>query len=419
MKIINQIKNTLVYPFALTVITAKSEVQRIKSFGKNPVIQFQAEYQDQPILLMALYQKGRLRPDCLRLLEAAKRAGCYVVAVNTLKLRDPDQLRDCVDCYIEKFNFGRDFSSYQTGFLHIFDQRWHRNCPRVLMLNDSIFFARDKVDSFLSDMISADTEVLGSTENYEIEYHLGSFCISIGNYVLNSEKFQTYWRKYRLSDVRPMVIYRGEMQLSKTLKRCVSEANQFKALYSSTRFFAEVAEDQNLMDFALRNGRTSDLTDWKRTSVAEIAKFMEGRFIFRNNSVPADASIRTDFETVNESDVLIGYYDVERYVSRNLKEGTVIPEKTLDSAVVSMLTEVFMDGSQIHQNAAVLLHIGLPIIKLDGLYRGMFNIFDVNTIMKTLVPEDAAEFQNLIMERPYGGRVLRGWKAAAFMRGLI
>ena len=114
IKILTQIKNTLMYPFALTIVTGQSEIRRFGAIGKHPKVQFQNQYDGRPIMLFALYQKGSVRPDCIRLLQAAQKAGLYVVAVNTLKMKDPDSLNGLVDCYIEKFNFGRDFSSYNV-----------------------------------------------------------------------------------------------------------------------------------------------------------------------------------------------------------------------------------------------------------------------------------------------------------------
>jgi hypothetical protein len=63
--------------------------------------------------------------------------------------------------------------------------------------------------------------------------------------------------------------------------------------------------------------------------------------------------------------------------------------------------------------------MGLPIIKLDGLYRGIFNVMDVNLITQQLDETEADELEDLLYARPYGGDVLVGWKRSAFMRGLI
>ena len=407
------------YPLALTIVAAKSEGKRIQSIGKPTTTHFQKEYDGRPILLCALYQKGAIRPDCLRMLQAARDNGMYIVGVNTLRLSNPEAQMDVFDCYIEKFNFGRDFSSYKAGFQHIFRQGWHNSCQRLVMINDSTFFARDRVKDFFKDLLDSDIEVLGSTENYEIEYHLGSFCISMSGSILRQKRFQTYWKKYRLSDIRPVVIYRGEMKLSRTLKRCASSASQFQALYSTVRFHNEISRDTDLSRFALITARTSALAGWPRLSAETILEFMESRFIEKYNKFDEDTLLQSETTSLTQEVYVETYEDVENFLNRHLPADRRIPKDTLHRIIIGMQTEVFMRGSQVHQNATVLLKMGLPLVKLDGLYRGMFNLYDLNTMELTLHPEDVGELRHLILQRPYGGDVLFGWKSAAFRRGLI
>ncbi|MBE9476424.1 MAG: hypothetical protein IME92_04705, partial [Proteobacteria bacterium] len=147
-------------------VSLLSEKKRLQSIGKRSRILWENELQGRSILLLALYEKGVLRPDIQRLLKQAKAQGMFVLCVNTLKLKDPDQYKDIIDCYIEKFNFGRDFSSYKTGFLHIYKRGWETECARVLMANDSVFYTSKGLKKFLKDMVETDVEVLGSTENF-------------------------------------------------------------------------------------------------------------------------------------------------------------------------------------------------------------------------------------------------------------
>ncbi|MDX5383385.1 MAG: hypothetical protein LPJ92_10205, partial [Rhodobacterales bacterium] len=72
MKLLHRIHSVMLYPAARVIVTAQSEVQRVKTLGKSPKIHFEEGYNGQPIMLLALYQKGRLRPDLIRLLRAAK-----------------------------------------------------------------------------------------------------------------------------------------------------------------------------------------------------------------------------------------------------------------------------------------------------------------------------------------------------------
>lgn len=421
MKLISKLQNALLFPMARTIVGAQSEMQRLKTIGKAETVHFEAAYDGQPILLLALYQKGVLRPDILRLLDAAKAQGLYVLAINTLRLADPEALRDKVDCYIERPNFGRDFGSYKSGFLHVYRRGWEQTCPRLLMVNDSVYYSTRGLAKFLQDLATSEVEVLGATENYEIEYHLGSFCIAMSGSVLQAGRLRKYWEGYRLSDVRPVVIKRGEMKLSKALKRCVSTPAQFGALYSSDRFLNEIKTSPELQDLVIKDSRTGANTPAPRFGNESVIKLLSGRFIARRYSLgeKVDVSVDTPVKELNEEILIAGREGFSRYLLRNIFETDQDFDEILNDSIAAVASEVFMLGSQIHQNAAILLEIGLPIIKLDGLYRGMFNNYDVLRLQKKLPEIEARELSAILLERPYGGQMLYGWKRAAFMRGLI
>lgn len=422
-RIISYIQTLTLYPGARAIVTFQSEYQRLKTLGQKPKVHFEAPYEGQRIMVLALYEKGVLRPDVIRLMQAARAEGLYVLAVNTLKLGDPSALEGLVDCYIERPNFGRDFGSYKTGFLHIFKNNWQESCPRLLMINDSVFFSAERMPKFLNDMMTSEIEVLGSTENYEIEYHLGSFCIAMSQSVLKKPIFQKYWKNYRLTDVRPRVIKRGEMKLSKTLKKCISSPTQFRALYCSSFFLRKLNEDPALLNFVVSNSRTSDLTDWERFSANSLVEFLHERFLYPVNMV--DSSSNTDFqvnvelEAVNEEHVIHDVITLKKYIFRHVKSDEYTNSNIFDDSIVSVMAQVFMNGSQIHQNASSLLYLGLPIVKLDGMYRGMFNVYDIQRISRLLETVEADQLQQILMERPFGGSTLIGWRKAAFMSGLI
>jgi hypothetical protein len=63
--------------------------------------------------------------------------------------------------------------------------------------------------------------------------------------------------------------------------------------------------------------------------------------------------------------------------------------------------------------------MGLPLIKLDGLYRGMWDDSDILALKALLSPANFEECVNLLYQKPFGGDVLFGWKRVAFYRGLI
>ncbi|MGA2655765.1 MAG: hypothetical protein ABSF18_07290, partial [Gammaproteobacteria bacterium] len=166
----------------LSILIPQSWWVYIKSLSKPNKLIIEKKYQGQKILLIALYQKGTLRNDLKQLLIKAKKLGFYIIGVNTLTLTE--DVSEWFDSYIERFNYGRDFGSYKTGFNYIFDKKIHLQCPRLLMCNDSVYYEETRTEKFLLDLMNSNIEVLGATENYEISYHLGSFCIAIAGRVL-------------------------------------------------------------------------------------------------------------------------------------------------------------------------------------------------------------------------------------------
>lgn len=423
MRIIGQIFNFSFiwtsYPLIYLALSIKSFLVALESIGRKPKIHWDTSYQTQPIALVALYQKGRLRPDTEVLLKSLKANGCYVIAVNTLKLNAPDDYRDLFDCYIERFNFGRDFGSYKAGFDYILRKNLHEACPRMMIVNDSVYCVSDRIDEFVKAMMSSKTEVLGSTENFETVHHLGSFCLSVSNTILTHKRFIRFWRQYRNSDIRPKVIKNGELELSKTLRRCSTAPSEFRSLYGTSEFLKRLQSDDALIDEAIRRSRQSSITAWKRFSVKKVIKELRQQHLFRSLQVPKDTSLRLDGSHLSERIAVTDLKGIVDLAQSDLKADETVDPDLVRRVVVSHLTQVFMVGSQIHQNASTLLKMGLPIVKLDGLYRGMFSVQDIQSITDQLPPEDAGELQALLLDRPFGGDVYIGWRYAAFMRGLI
>lgn len=421
MNIVKRLQNAIYLRVTPAIVEFQSQRQRFRTLRQQPVVHHEKPYNGERVLLLALYQKGYLRPDLVRLLEEAKAQGLYVLAINTLKLKQPSEIADLVDCYIEKANFGRDFGSYKTGFLHLYARGWAESCPRLLMLNDSIYYSTRGLEKFIRDLMQDGVEVLGATENYDIEHHLGSFCISMSSDVLNSKKMKEYWRDYQLSDVRPKVIKRGEMELSKTLKSCVTRPSQFAALYSSDHFLNAVKNDPDLQNLVITDSRTCSEIIWPRFDVEKVTRLLSGRTIARQYppDKKVDVNIVAPIKELNEEVLITNREDLLRYLLRNVSQPVDNFEEVFGETISAVASEVFMSGSQIHQNPAILLALGLPIIKLDGLYRGAFNVYDILRIQKKLKQSEASEVSRLLMDRPFGGKTLLGWKRAAFLRGML
>lgn len=414
----------------------------LNSLFSKTVVKLQRDYNGEKILILAAYQKGELRGDIKNLLSAAKDNGIYTIVVNTLKIKtSPDDVAG-LDCYIEQPNYGRDFASYKRGFLHVYESGWATSCPRIIMLNDSVFYSKARVSKFLSDMMSDSApEVLGSTENYDQGHHLGSFCISFSNYILNHPRMVKYWKSYKLSDLRPTVIDRGERKLSKTLFRVASSPQQLTCLYGIAAYADAMRRDEGLIDFSLNNLRNSNKLWKERVTPALIAQKVKDdllgrvhdsrvnplalahsqRFRWSKAPIEQDVSLRASLAELNSSAYLDSIDAIKRFAEYDLKDGSQeIKRESVLKIVSSELVNSFGQWSQIHHNTTILLKMGCAFIKLDGLYRGAFNNYDVENIAAMLEDGDEqAEFTKLMLARPFGGDFLTGWRLSAFNLGLL
>ena len=420
-------------PFIYIYLYLMSLINYFKSILKPDVIILNdSKIDNKSILLIALYEKTYLRKDVIRLLEASKRLGLYVIAVNTRNLSNKflEEYRHLLDVYISQYNYGRDFASYQKGFKYIFKNKLQCKASRILILNDSVYYDADRTPSFLYEMINTPVEVLGATENHEINYHLGSFAISFSKKITNNKKFINYWMSYSRSDIRPWVIKRGEMGLSKVASEIISNESEMKALYdaSSVRNFLDQSYE-NLVNFS-NLYRHSELVDWPRLScVGLVEEFLSytklnSDKLIKNNLVNLDenttnSTIKLARLGFNANDIHILSLDNINIYLNNINNKVNDIHDEFKKFTISKSVSNSRHGSQLHQNNACFVLMGLPIIKLDGIYRGMFSEFDISNFQKLLAPEYFTELINILYKKPFGGDVLVGWKRVAFYRGLI
>ena len=287
------------------------------------------------------------------------------------------------------------------------------------MINDSVFSVSDRIEKFVEEMMNSECEVLGSTENYETAHHLGSFCIAFAGNIIRHRAFVHYWKRYKNSDIRPKVIKNGEMGLSKVLKKCVTAHSEFRSLYGSSEFLRRLQENDKMIDDSIRRSRQSTITSWKRFSAQKIIEELRKYYLIRGSEIPEDVSLRLNEEKLSERFVVNDLAGIIELAKAEIRQGDEIDPDLIRRVVISHLTHIFMVGSQIHQNASTLIKMGLPIVKIDGLYRGMFTVQDIQSITDQLPREDSIDLQALLLERPFGGDIYIGWRYSAFMRGLI
>lgn len=416
---INRISSRLAYLPILAVMLSLSSANLIRSVWHPARVLFERPHGGQPILLLALFEKGRLRPDIEKLLKAAKQAGIYVIGINSAKLINPNSHEELLDCYIERYNYGRDFGSYRCGFFHIFRNNIHNNTPRVIMANDSVYYSSRGLADFIHLMLHTEIEALGATENHEIHNHLGSFWISMGERVIRNRKFEKFWRRLRLSDVRPIVIFRGEIGLSKCIRRCVSDRSQMRAHFNSSHFLSAL-RDNEVLDLALKSARTSERTGGKHLDWNCLADmFIKMHMLDPLSHAPDGVTVELHAWPGRRLAPINSFEGFKCFIEEEASAPERLDIDLVRSYLVGKLVEIFVSGSQVHQNAAILVSMGLPFVKLDGLYRGAFSIQYAESICRLIPDPEGKTLRRELMDRPYGGDTLFGWRRLAFLRGLI
>lgn len=386
------------------------------------------EFSGGKVIMLALYEKSKLRNDTLELLKEAKSQGIYVVAVNTLKLKAENYVPDLIDVYIERDNFGRDFGSYQVGMNYIYENKIADRCDRLLILNDSVFYSKKGLSKFIHDLFNTNVEVLGATENREISHHLGSFCISVVGDIVRKDKFRAFWKDYKSSNVRPFVIKRGEFKLSQTLKSLASTEDNFKALYDVCAFEGALKRDEHLFKNYFYFRREGERRYW--TNIRYLTEYFEGDMILKSfytkylkdvqEEKNLNAEVEVKYRTKDTKDVedKMDFVSFATFISdvdfNKLPHGNVLKQRLL-----SIYLDDFTRGSQIHNNCISLHYLGLPIVKLDLVYRCVCNFNDLIKLKDQLDESQKDEFMMLMMNRPSGGKFLFGWKQRAFDWGIL
>lgn len=379
------------------------------------------------VIVIALFEKTSLRKDVIKFLETAKEIGAFIIGVNTLSLKKQSYENGLFDVYIERDNFGRDFGSYQAGFNYIFDNEINIKCDRVMMINDSVYFSLKGLSEFVTLMSSTENDVLGATENHHDIHHLGSFCISFSKKVVSNQKFISFWRNYRRTNVRPKIIKKGEMALTSMLRSINEENGYLPVAYSVTKLEKLLQNDDFLKSYVskIRWGDERVVIS-KSLSDCLFANKSAKDFYLRNfeevtkpneESTIDDASNK-NIKTDNLMDFVHNDVGLISFV-RNIDFNATESSRAFKSSLIACCINLYSDSSQIHSNCISLYSMGLPIIKMDLIYRSLASYADVERIKSMLPDEEKDDFFFRLTNKGSGLSSHKGIKLTSFMHGFI
>mgnify|MGYP005629519947 CR=1 FL=1 len=403
--------------------------------------------QKREVVVFALYQKTKFRKDVINLLEVLRARGAYVVGVNTQKIDESnkDMIEKYFDVYIERYNFGRDFGSYKTAFTKVIYKNINKSMiDKVLMINDSVYYSSLNLTSFVDSMMNSSFEVAGATENFDIQHHVGSFCIKIDSNIIFNAKLIKYWASYVMNDVRPRVIKKGELGLSKVLLGCVSNESNFGAVFGSKLLMEKLLKekDQFLFNNIQKLTRQNSNVHWKTFTIQDLFQLTNqnifNKYAIQNththgsttNLRMGDASVsETSSSSSNtilsdpdrdKSSAVFNLEDLKNFLKGNLNNyDDDDHEGEIHEKIAHYWYLVFREGSQIHQNAALLLYLGCPMIKMDGTLRGFWTSKEIEPMRNFMSPEEFDYISKKLYGKNNLGESLIGWKHVAFLKGYI
>jgi hypothetical protein len=189
-----------------------SEARRVRSVREGG-----ADKAGGKFLVLVLYCTDTLPAFTRTLIDAVARSPFNLVIVSNAQLTDrlADELRGKSRLLIERNNIGRDFGGYKDGIaivLRRFD------VERLMIANDSVFYLSEGLDALLAKL-DGPHDLIGVSEVYDHHYHVASFLMSFGRRVVQSAAFRDFWRRYKPLGSRRWAIFRGEGDLSAQLLR--------------------------------------------------------------------------------------------------------------------------------------------------------------------------------------------------------
>jgi hypothetical protein len=200
------------------------------------------------IAVFLLYQPRGIQRSIQITLNHLIECGMAPMVVSNCPLSDADraQLRERSWLTVERPNFGYDFGGYRDAVWLIRQSKVA--CKTLLFLNDSVWFPIFRESTMLRQMLESDSSYLGTQafgktmEDGSFDGFFGSYCFMIKQPLIDTDAFNHYWNRYRLSSSKEIVLRRGERQFSREM---LKTGTKFRAIYPVERF-AQIINQMNI-----------------------------------------------------------------------------------------------------------------------------------------------------------------------------
>ncbi|WP_186418808.1 rhamnan synthesis F family protein [Bosea sp. CS1GBMeth4] len=167
--------------------------------------------------IFLIYQPNGISWYVENALDSLREAAINVVAVVNHKV-DAEQLRYLKErskLIVIRNNAGFDMGGFRDSTLYL--NSLGIDVERLIYINDSIYFFKAGLTGLFSRLADSQSDICALFENWEIHYHIQSFCFSISGRIFRNVKFQKFWENYLPVNSRLWAINKGEVGLSRTI----------------------------------------------------------------------------------------------------------------------------------------------------------------------------------------------------------
>lgn len=167
----------------------------------------------QTCLFVTLVRNGGLSAHAVRHMQAWYDAGWQVVPIvicdKFAQFKQTDEI-DFAQAILVRENRGYDFAAWADAIRRLWGEL--AILPVVAIANDSVFGPLASFNAMLDRVNSAEADVIGMTDSYEVMHHYQSYLLFFKNRALRSAAFRRFWYQVEIGD-RDFVIDRYEVRL--------------------------------------------------------------------------------------------------------------------------------------------------------------------------------------------------------------
>lgn len=145
---------------------------------------------------------------------------------------EQNKIKSIVKWIYKRENIGYDFMAWADGFQFLgYDTILKYD--EVIMANDSCYAPLFDFKELFDKINQSDFDLVGITDNYELDYHLQSFFIIFKKKVILSDVFQKFWADIDIKESKYQLINDYEVGLTQAL---LKEGFKIEAIYRTSKW---------------------------------------------------------------------------------------------------------------------------------------------------------------------------------------